>query len=82
MFTYASFFKDLFIRESMHVEEHGDGGAEGDGESVASTLGVEPCRGLDPMTLRFQNEQKPRVRHLTDCTTQAPLHMHFILFYF
>ena len=37
-----------------------------------SMLSAEPKVRLDPRTTRSQPELKPRVRHLIDCTTQAP----------
>lgn len=45
----------------------------GRGSQADSTLSTEPCMVLDLTNLRSQYELKPRVRHLTDCATQAPL---------
>ena len=49
-------------------------------ETVSSNfpLCVEPNMGLNLMTLRSQPGLKPRVEHLTECATQAPLNKVFI----
>lgn len=50
-------------------------GSEGErgGQSPAnSMLNAEPDVGLDPTILRSQPQPKPRVRQLTNSTTQAP----------
>ena len=80
IYIYIIFFKDFFLYSR---EKGGDraqvGGEEGERESQAdSLLSVEPDSGLDPTTTRSQPEPKPRVRRLTDFTTQAPLHLYFL----
>ena len=48
------------------------GGAEGEGESQAdSALSTEPDTEPDLTILRSRPELKPRVRSLTNCTTQV-----------
>lgn len=63
LFTYLE-------RECAHTQARvGDGQKERESQ-VESPLSVEPHAGLYLMTLR--SEPIPRVRHWTDCTTQAP----------
>ena len=71
-FSFLFFYFILLKRE----REHGDGGwhRERERESEAnSILSTEPHLGLHPMALRSRPELKPRVGHLTDFATQAPL---------
>ena len=42
-------------------------------------LGGPPNVGLELMTMRSRSELRPRVRRLTDRTTQDPLVFHFLL---
>ena len=68
------------MREREREREHGGRGEE---EGVSSrlerksqadsVLSTEPNSGLNLTTLRSQAELQPTGRHLTDCTTQAPL---------
>ena len=67
--------KYLFFRDRART-----GRTEGGGESQAdSTWSMESYVGFDPMTLRALPESKPRVRHLTNFTTQVPLKFIFIV---
>ena len=53
-------------------------GANGEGERISIRLSTEPEAGLDPTTLGSLPEPKPRVRSLTNCTTQTPLFISFL----
>ena len=48
------------------------GRGRGKESQADSTLSMEPDTGLDPRTLRSRPVLKPRVWHLTYCTTQVP----------
>lgn len=52
-------------------------GTEREREKVPNRLCVE--HGLNPTTLRSQPEPKQRVRHPTDCATEAPREAVFIV---
>jgi len=56
-------------RECEHEQTEG-GEAEGQADS---TLSTELSVGLNPMTPRSWPKPKPRVNHLTNCSTQVPL---------
>ena len=57
----------------IYLFEGGEGEEEKERWSQAdSVLSAEPDVGLDLVTLRSPPELKPRVRHLTNCTTQVP----------
>jgi len=48
------------------------GGADEERERESQADAIQPNAGLDPTTMRSRPEPKPRVGHLTDCTTQVP----------
>ena len=73
LYTYSSHnFLNYFLKICLFILEMGEGQRERERETqAASALNAEPNTGLDLTILRSQSEPKPRVRHLTNCTTQV-----------
>ena len=72
-FLIWSLKKIIYLREREKGHEWKEQKERERDSQADSMLSAEPDPGLDLMTLRSWPKLKPRVRYLTNCTTQAPL---------